>query len=430
MSFVQNLGIGGVLLDARYGSTTGADTNDPLLLEHTGGNYLYLPGSSSSNNVALTNRAAYNPSTAFSVTVRLAADTYRPSATADIAQRTEFADPDRQWGVFVQSSGIVRLQIWPLGTSASFIIVDSTSAISTTDGALMWLRVSFNGNDGSGNRVTTFEVANDQATEPTAWSSLGTVTTAGTVTFSSVTSTTFIGVSANKLAGKYRRFIYRVDGTVQIDADFTTGITSGGQTTFTESSSNAATVTINRSTSGRKSVAVVRDVWLFGTDDRMEVPDSPLLDFSLTDSFTVLTAARVWGTTECVFVSKKATRNLATDAGWWTQAATTTLAGRGAYADGTNVLTNVAGPSATAGNLNLWSFVRDTAADTFVSNLNTTAGTPVTDTMTATLANSQPMTVGVAAGTAADMELLGVAVFRRALSATEIAAIANYYGAS
>jgi hypothetical protein len=37
-----------------------------------------------------------------------------------------------------------------------------------------------------------------------------------------------------------------------------------------------------------------------------------------------------------------------------------------------------------------------------------------------------------AAGSAkyADMELLGVAVFRRALSADEIASIANYYGAS
>jgi hypothetical protein len=32
-------------------------------------------------------------------------------------------------------------------------------------------------------------------------------------------------------------------------------------------SSNVATVTINRSTSGRKSVAVVRPVWLLGTDD-------------------------------------------------------------------------------------------------------------------------------------------------------------------
>ena len=37
-----------------------------------------------------------------------------------------------------------------------------------------------------------------------------------------------------------------------------TGITNGGQTTFTESSANAATVTINRSTSGRKAVAAAR----------------------------------------------------------------------------------------------------------------------------------------------------------------------------
>ena len=42
-----NLGTAGVSLDLQIGSTSGADTNDPLLLTHTGVDYLYLPTGSS-----------------------------------------------------------------------------------------------------------------------------------------------------------------------------------------------------------------------------------------------------------------------------------------------------------------------------------------------------------------------------------------------
>jgi len=644
---IPNLGWGGSVLDAQRGDGSTASTY-PKLLTHTGENYLYRAGASVSNNCSVPNLAAYNPTTSFSITARVAFDNWNtPSGTNDILQRTTFADPDRQFAFFLTTTGILRLAITPTGNNASIINIDSL-ALNVPAGETRWVQVTFNGNDGAGNRVTTFEIAPDQETEPTSWTVNRQVTTAGTITFTPVTASMFMGAAIDT-AAKYFRTIYRVGGVVQMDANFTTGIIDGDQTSFVESSTNAATVTINRAASGRKSVAVTRPTVLFGTDDYWEVPADPYgayvqlpgalgsyistpdaaglditgdieivtrvsldswtpaaeqylvakytttgnqrsyalsvtstgrlafrnsvdginaiyrattnplgfadrttvwlkitldvntgsstnlatfqwapdqsseptvwttldtvtatipattttsiysgsavleigsitagassllagkvyraivrngiggttvadwwaagyaegttvftdtylnpwtlngstelfnpnpLNFGANDSFTVFVAARVWGTTECLFVSKKGTRNNAVDVGWWTQAFATTLAARGAYADGTNVLTNVAGPSATAGNLNSWSFVRDTVADTFASNVNTNAGTPVTDTMTASLANSLVTTVGVAAGTSSDMELFAVAVWRRALTADEIAAVAQYY---
>jgi hypothetical protein len=77
--------------------------------------------------------------------------------------------------------------------------------------------------------------------------------------------------------------------------------------------------------------------------------------------------------------------------------------------------------------------VRDVGADQLVGYNNSTAGTASTDTTTASLANANPLRIGsysASASNFADMELLGVAVFRRALSADELTSIANYYGAS
>jgi hypothetical protein len=76
--------------------------------------------------------------------------------------------------------------------------------------------------------------------------------------------------------------------------------------------------------------------------------------------------------------------------------------------------------------------VRNVTADTVTAYSNGTAGTPVTDGTTASLANADSLSIGrqnSGASSYIDMELLAVAVFRRALTASELAAIAAYYGA-
>jgi hypothetical protein len=238
------------------------------------------------------------------------------------------------------------------------------------------------------------------------------------------------GLAVN-LSGKlyYVQILNGIGGTVVLDADFTTGITSGGQTSFTESSSNAATVTINRSTSGRKAVAVVRPVWLLGTDDFFEVADNDLLDFGATDSFTLVAVVRQWASlTSAQTLIAKATGVVAPAVGY--ALARDSSGYYGVIGDGVAAPFDYPGVAANS-NLNLIAAVRNVATDTITAYQSSSANAGATDTTTLTLANAQVMRIGRlsgASGNYADMELLAAMVFRRALSATELAAIATYYG--
>jgi hypothetical protein len=297
------------------------------------------------------------------------------------------------------------------------------------NGTAIWLRVTRVASTG----VITFFSAADSADVPSSWTTIGTVTsTAGSILSN---SSMYVGIGAavqhpastfDHIAGKFYRtqILSGIDGTVVFDANFATGITSGGQTTFTESSSNTATVTINRSTSGRKSVAVVRPVWLLGTDDYFTVPDNALLEMTANQDFTVVAVVRQWGTPSAnqVFISKGyyglTGYSLVANAG-----GAFGFAGAGGtyywYASGTSISSSLAVMSMTRNGTTMTSY-----KNTTVQGVSATFGT-----MSGTLANGLPLNIGKDSGNFADAEILAVAVFRRALTATEIASIATFYGA-
>jgi hypothetical protein len=184
--------------------------------------------------------------------------------------------------------------------------------------------------------------------------------------------------------------------------------------------------TINRSAAGRKSVAVTRNVYLFGTDDYMEVADNALLNMDASQSFTVLAVVRQWATPANFgrYMSK------ASGNGWQILANGTALRGYLTITDGTTSSTPLPAGLMTSGTLTALAGVvntSDTTVKTYTSNVmsNTANITP------GTLANTSVMRIGAdggAGGSFQDFELLAVAVFRRALSATEIATINTYYG--
>jgi hypothetical protein len=200
-------------------------------------------------------------------------------------------------------------------------------------------------------------------------------------------------------------------------------INAGSQTAYTDGLGVAWAV--NRSTAGRKAVCVVAPCWLFGTDDYMEVADNDLLDFGASDSFTVVAAVRQWGSgLSRPAVGKSATTG-ATILGYCLRlevtAAPLLLAG-----DGTRII--VSAPTGTLGQAGTIAGVRNVASDTLTAYLNAVAGTPVADTSTGTLANSSTLRVGAdGAGAATDMEFVAAAVFRRALTATEVATVSDYF---
>jgi hypothetical protein len=228
------------------------------------------------------------------------------------------------------------------------------------------------------------------------------------------------GGAVGLLAGKvYRAQILNgIGGTTVLDV-YTSVITSGSATSFT--ALTGQTVTINRSTAGRKSVAVVSPVWLFGTDDFMQASDNPLLNFEATDSMTLVIVARQWATATGGRLLAKST---AMSAGWTLLNNATVLA---QFIDDAGVTENVSG-SFTSGVLHTISVARSVADDSFFGYIDSTLTDTEADDSTGSFVNALPMRVGAQDnGAFGDFEFIAAAVFRRALTATEIAAITVYY---
>jgi hypothetical protein len=87
--------------------------------------------------------------------------------------------------------------------------------------------------------------------------------------------------------------------------------------TFTERSSNAATVTINRSTTGRVATVIDRDQWLYSTDDIHELDEAGgSFSFGASDDFTVMAVLRYEDFTLDGSVVDKRAGYGASSAGW------------------------------------------------------------------------------------------------------------------
>jgi len=282
-AYAFNKGTGGFALDARYGSSLAigaSDTNDPLLLPFNGETYVYLPGVAG-NYASAPDSAALDITGDIEIVCRVALDDWTPAADQILAGK--WTAGSYSWHFRVSSTGVFRMLVSSDGIATTANSVTGVPSPALVNGSSYWIRARYT----VSNRTLVVSYSLDVGqSEPSTYDN--TATSAGGASISIFAGTSGLeigsveGGSTLNGAGKFYRAIVRngIGGTTVFDANFTTGITSGGQTTFTESSSNAATVTINRATAGRKSVAVTRNVWLFGTDDYMEVLDNALLTWT------------------------------------------------------------------------------------------------------------------------------------------------------
>jgi hypothetical protein len=431
---LTNLGTGGSALNAVFGNTTGTDSFDPALLTHTGTNYLYLPGVTT-NYSSTPDAAALDVTGDIEIVMRVAPDSWTPTAEQYLVGKYFTTTSQRSFALSMTTTGRLALRNSVDGINGIY----RESAVSgLSAGIAYWIKVTLDVDTGSNTNLATFSYAADQTTEPSSWTTLSSTTTTvpATTTTSIYSGSAALEVGsivsgANSLAGKVYRCIVRngIDGTTVFDADFTTGITSGAQTTFTESSANAATVTINRATSGRKSVAVVRPILLFGTDDYLEVADNNLLDFGASEPFTAMVATRQWATitSQGVPIAKK-TGNGSTGTGWLIRNGVGTPADTvfDTY-DGTTATNRTMPTSKTSGTLAILTGVA--SASQLTAYYNGTASAATTR-QAGSYANSEVMRIGRLSGASTqyvDMELVAAAVWRRALNANEIATIVNRY---
>ena len=416
---IINLGTGGAALNAQNGSTGSADSNDALFLAWTGENYVYLPGVAS-NFLSVPDAAALDITGDIDIRVRVAMDDWTPGSTSILLGKQNEGSQRSFW-MTLGTGGTITFWWSSTGSYEVALVATSTVVTGITDGTTKWVRVTLDVDNGASGRDVRFFTSADGV----SWTQLGaTVTTAGITSIFSSTTSVSVGQHF-PIAGKiYRAQIFNgIDGTKVLDVD-TSVITTGAATSFT--ALTGQTVTINRSTAGRKTVAVVSPVWLFGTDDYMEVADNALLDFGASDSFTVVALIRQWATppSSSIFLSK----SNGGDDGYAFFNVSTTAAVR-TLIDLTG--TEVSRDSAyTFGAVSAVSMVVNRTAQTMVAYTNATATASTSTSSVGSLANALPLRIGRGAGGGAaysDMELVAVAVFRRALTAGEIATTSTYY---
>ena len=245
----------------------------------------------------------------------------------------------------------------------------------------------------------------DQSTATTT----GAATGGATFTFSTV--------------GSWRRIELLDASNVVLDTIDCDVITTGSATSFL--SVGNQTVTINRSTTGRKAVAMPsrwnggRPCFLFGTDDYMEVQDTwqhQMLNFRQGDSLTVLAAYRAPSFTANQQVLSKG----ATGAGYNLRSGAGTPANGIGSAGADPFVLRSAGLSVHAV---VCTPDRVTAVVNSVS-ASTETYPPVN------LSNADSFRIGRSSGVVyQDFEFTAAAVFRRALTADDIALITRHYGA-
>lgn len=415
---ISNLGRGGSALDARRGSTGSVDGNDPTYLPFAGTPYVYLPGVAG-NFLWIADAAPLDITGDIDIRLCVAMDDWTPSSVAVLA--TKWAGGQKSWMLWVDPSGKLVLY-WSADGSTDMVKL-STVATGFADGTKQWIRVTLDVDNGASGNDVKFWTSSDGAT----WTQLGsTVTTAGVTSVFASTSAVTVGSDAGPAPVKIYRaqLLNGIAGTTVLDID-TSVLTSAGATSLTALTGQS--VTITRASSGKKAAAVIAPVWLFGTDDYLEVPDNALLDFGPGDSFTALAVFRQWATPAAwanILDKESGARYIIANLGSAFQQFVE-------ISDGTTPVANTQNPAPAAGSLNVIGLLRDTALDKVCAISNAAISTGVTDTTTGTLANAGALTIGrgSAGGGYADMELVAAAVFRRALTSTELATISAYYAA-
>ena len=426
---ITSLGTGGSVLNARAGSTTNADSNDPKFLDFDGTPYVYLPGVAG-NNMSVPDANNLDITGDIDIRAKVALDDWTPASTQSFISKFETGGQN-SWR-FEQGPSQLAI-IWSSGGTNNDGVIAATVPTGIADGSAKWVRVTVDVNNGASGNDVKFYTSDDGS----AWTQLGaTMTTAGVTSFFSSTSRVEVGAvttNGQPASGKiYRAQVLNgINGSTVLDVD-TSLITNGSQTSF--SALTGQTATINRSTTGRKAVAVVSSpVWLFGTDDYMEVADNVLLDFGASDSFTVLAVVRQlatianngahiskWDGSTNGFVYRVQTGNAGPqgfNVGAW---------------DGTNNVQPLSPTTTLQQDLRVEGFVLNRSSATATAYMNGSAGTSTSTSTFAAVTNTQVLRIGAytyASTGFQDFEFIAAAVFRRALTQSEITTISNYYTA-
>ena len=401
----------------------------PRWISHSGTHYAFIPGTSG-NYLSAPDAAPFDIVGNIDIRGYVALEDWTPAAENTILSKAGAAG-QRSYGMSVTTAGLLKL-FWS-ANGTDYITKTSTLAVGSVDGTAKWIRATLDVDNGSSGNDVKFYTSDDGST----WVQLGTtVVTAGVTSIFSSTAPIEIGsVSGGTLPMSGRVFrtqvFNEIEGATVFDANINVNVptASGNVNSFT--ATTGGTVTVNRSGTDIRTAIITYSGYLQPNSEIIQPSTYSLLDFGATESFTVVAVTRQTNyTASQTIISKKAgTAN--SDIGWLIRNSTSTPAvSMASISDGTVAVDAVSAASRADRGLSVVSIVRNTSTDVVTSYVNGTAGTPLSDTTTTTLSTPQAMRVGRLAGAGtgySDMEFIAGAVFRRALTATEITLLSNYY---
>jgi len=236
-------------------------SEQPTYLAWSGTNYGWLNGVSG-NYFSSPDSAAVDITGDIDLRAYVALNDWTPSATNVILSKWAVTGNQRSFQFNVTTAGSLGLQLTADGST--IVTYNSVSSVPASDRSAIWVRCTFDADNGSGSSVARFFTSSDGNT----WTQLGADSTlAATSIFQSSAQLEVgsINLGVNPVSGLiYRAQIYNgINGTLAFDFN-PAAYTSG--TTFLDSSSNAATITLN----GGSTVVTRTKLYYDGTDDSLK----------------------------------------------------------------------------------------------------------------------------------------------------------------
>ena len=232
---------------------------------------LVVPGASG-NGATVADSAALDITDNISIAVRVKMSDYTPAATQ------YFCEKAGSYAFYIKATGVLSFLI--PGTAE----YDSTVAPTVSNETAYWLMVTRQRSSGD----IKFYQAGDSTSIPSSWTQVGT-TVSGSVVPMPVTAFDlkifYAYAGGNQAVGtNYRLVIYSdvTQTTKVVDADFSSQTIGAGS--FTESSSNAATVTINTSGAAPAHIGKARDL-MQGTGTNQPAYSAGVLTFDGVDNW-------------------------------------------------------------------------------------------------------------------------------------------------
>lgn len=436
---IKNEGTAGSVLDATLGSSTAADSNDPLLLPYSGVPYIYLPGRS--GNAVTTAHSTTNSVTSdIDVRVRVALSSWSTATTQMFAGKWQ-SGTNLGW-MFGYNGTSNRLVFSSSNDGTTTQTATASSSFSPTNGTAYWLRATKVYNTPVGGSTTTFYYSPDQGTEPTSWGTVGTAQTLSgqTSSYASTLALTLggqsLGAGSNLTGTLYAASVRSgVAGTVV--ARFDSAACNSATQTCT--GGNAETWSILRAGSGVETSLVTRATLVFGSSPGafIRTATSSVMDIPASQALTVVLAGRVHSTPASSYLISRYNPASTSTAGW-------AMRMTGVLNQTETVVSSGGATPTTASALNTLSASSSTS---FIGRFEGVFGrttswvdtTKVTGTGISTpwpvLSSSLPFVVGATAAAStptnfADMEMYAVAIFTRSLSDTEVTRVISELAAS